>query len=822
MKNGIFCAWRKLRQSIRSARMVRRMEERRLAHVRNIICLALILFILDGALGRALAPISPGPQTPTGLSFTLDKVSMSTGNQPASPYTDYITTATPVDVIATSTKDPTNPIPQPFSNLTSNTTSAFGSGQVPYKTFLSLRIILEGMGSFSGVDPCTGQSVTAIPIELPDMQSTSNFGANKLVLQYQVKRQNSALPPDTIPINPFSIVGPTELRLVFPSSHGVICAANVLPLFTIGGITGGPNGLALDGALGYTLVATGDQQVTAYDSSLMNSAIRASISGNLTGLSNPFGIYVDDVNNEIGIANNGNNSVTVFDNDTRYWGNSYPKYVISGINTKLSGPGGIGEYLDSGGNTIIFVTNGTNDSVTFFDRSLLTPTVPPNPPMPTNVKPTYLIQGADTGLHAPCGLYLDTLNNEIGIANNGNDSITIYRLDDITNSIDGDVSPVRTIIGSDTGLHAPCGLYVDTVNDEIGVTNIGINTFTIYGRDVSGDAPPVRTIRGRNTGFDGPIGAYLDPSSDQIVVVNTTGDDVTAYPSRGSVYGAQLLRSPVLDNSAEQQALLAEYHNAYDGTASYTDPVSLVTNDDIRVPQQSAPDFNGYAFDWRLTSQSGEFRQVGDAVPQNMVPPNLTNFTLTNGNQQSLFYLQCPALTPFTILEYFTYSDCPNTAPLIVAPVPPPIGFYSIPAVILKTSYLENQVPYFSTPLSSSQFPVIDPMVTLSTNHDTIDEINWSYASEPPLIYSQSVQITLQQPIDTYPSCPYQQVAGNAATLVYASGTLTPDTRQLTSVTNPGSGCAINLSDVNAIVFAATDALGNSFNFSWTPAWTVP
>jgi hypothetical protein len=159
---------------------------------------------------------------------------------------------------------------------------------------------------------------------------------------------------------------------------------------------------------------------------------------------------------------------------------------------------------------------------------------------------------------------------------------------------------------------------------------------------------------------------------------------------------------------------------------------------------------------------------------------------------------------------------------LIVAPVPPPIGFYSIPAVILKTSYLENQVPYFSTPLSSSQFPVIDPMVTLSTNHDTIDEINWSYASEPPLIYSQSVQITLQQPIDTYPSCPYQQVAGNAATLVYASGTLTPDTRQLTSVTNPGSGCAINLSDVNAIVFAATDALGNSFNFSWTPAWTVP
>ena len=57
-------------------------------------------------------------------------------------------------------------------------------------------------------------------------------------------------------------------------------------------------------------------------------------------------------------------------------------------------------------------------------------------------------------------------NNEVLVANDS--SITIY-----SRTASGNVAPLRTISGPSTGLMGPFGLAVDTVEDEVLVANFG-------------------------------------------------------------------------------------------------------------------------------------------------------------------------------------------------------------------------------------------------------------------------------------------------------------------------------------------------------------
>jgi hypothetical protein len=85
------------------------------------------------------------------------------------------------------------------------------------------------------------------------------------------------------------------------------------------------------------------------------------------------------------------------------------------------------------------------------------------------------ISGAGTGLNGPAGIYVDTLNNLIGVANSIANSVTLY-----SRTANGNVSPVRTVVGPNTALSGPAGLYVDTVNNEIGVISTAANRVTVY------------------------------------------------------------------------------------------------------------------------------------------------------------------------------------------------------------------------------------------------------------------------------------------------------------------------------------------------------
>ena len=69
--------------------------------------------------------------------------------------------------------------------------------------------------------------------------------------------------------------------------------------------------------------------------------------------------------------------------------------------------------------------------------------------------------------------------------------------------------PINTISGTNTGLADPSGIAVDTVNNQIFVSNWGYGTITVYGRTATGNVTPVRTISSASTVLRGPEGIAL-------------------------------------------------------------------------------------------------------------------------------------------------------------------------------------------------------------------------------------------------------------------------------------------------------------------------
>jgi DNA-binding beta-propeller fold protein YncE len=195
-----------------------------------------------------------------------------------------------------------------------------------------------------------------------------------------------------------------------------------------------------------------------------------------------------------------------------------------------------------------------------------------------NDAPLRTISGDASKLAQPIGLAVDTVNNEILVANS--DSITVY-----SRTADGDVDPLRTIKG--TGLLNPAGLAVDTGNNEILVANIGSveansSSIAVYGRTADGDhVAPLRTIRGAATGLAQPIGLAVDTANNEILVANSNSITVYGRTAIGDVAPLRVLSggSTQLDHplglgmdSLNNQMLVANFDSnavtVYDRTAS--------------------------------------------------------------------------------------------------------------------------------------------------------------------------------------------------------------------------------------------------------------
>jgi DNA-binding beta-propeller fold protein YncE len=206
------------------------------------------------------------------------------------------------------------------------------------------------------------------------------------------------------------------------------------------------------------------------------------IRGPNAGLADPHGIFWDDSHNEIGVANHGNYR---------------------------------GLVKDEGAGC---VPTGTAEAET---GVVLPPSITTySGDARGDAKPLRTIQGEKTHLDFPMGLGDDPANNEIAVANNGDNSVLVF-----SRTANGNVAPVRVLVGAKTGINRPMGVAVDAVNNELWVSNFIDHTALVFDRMANGNVAPKRVIRTAppgtpSPGFGNPQAVAYDSKREQILVPN--------------------------------------------------------------------------------------------------------------------------------------------------------------------------------------------------------------------------------------------------------------------------------------------------------------
>jgi DNA-binding beta-propeller fold protein YncE len=208
--------------------------------------------------------------------------------------------------------------------------------------------------------------------------------------------------------------------------------------------------------------------------------------GPKTHLADPHGIYWDEANREIGVANHGN---------------------FRGV---IQNTGG-GCAPAAPGTETVSVESGEFQppSITIFSSKAR-----------DNEEPLRIIQGPLTKLDWPMGIAEDPVHDAIVVANNGDSSILIF-----SRKSSGDVAPLRVIHGDRTGVNRPMGIAMDPKNGEIWVSNYGDHTALAFDSSANGNVPPQRVLRSAPAGtpvpgFGNPMALAYDSKREEILVPN--------------------------------------------------------------------------------------------------------------------------------------------------------------------------------------------------------------------------------------------------------------------------------------------------------------
>jgi DNA-binding beta-propeller fold protein YncE len=233
-----------------------------------------------------------------------------------------------------------------------------------------------------------------------------------------------------------------------------------------------------------------------------------------------------------------------------------------------------------------------------------------------------------TGLYDPHGIAVDTVNNEIFITNFAypdRSSITVY-----TRTANGNASPVRTISGNLTGLNAPNGIAVDTANNEIFVANYLSNSINVYTRTAKGNTAPLRTI----SGLGGPISVAVDTINNEIFVANLDSNTIAVYARTASGNATPIRTFATLGTPTDAIAVDTVnneiFVNANSITAVYTRtangiaiPLRIIAGSSTGISSST-----GIAVD---TINNEIF--VTNSFPPHSLPPSITVYSRTaNGN----------------------------------------------------------------------------------------------------------------------------------------------------------------------------------------------
>jgi DNA-binding beta-propeller fold protein YncE len=285
------------------------------------------------------------------------------------------------------------------------------------------------------------------------------------------------------------------------------------------------------------------------------TGVLRSIAGAATGLADPHGIYIDTVNNELVVTNEGHRtaaaseapSVTVFARSAN--GNVTPLRAVQGSLTGLSNPKHV--FVDTVNNELVVANSTDADSITVFARSAN-----------GNVAPLRTIQGSLTGLSNPADVYVDAVNNELVVTNWGNHTVTVY-----PRTASGNVAPVRTLGagGPLVGIGNPGAVSVDLTNNEIAVTNcVSHPRIAFFSRTASGQVAPVRVIQGQNTLISRSFhGIAIDPVNNEVVAPNTLENAIVVYnrAASGNVAPLRVIKGPATQINKPEGIAVDTVHN---------------------------------------------------------------------------------------------------------------------------------------------------------------------------------------------------------------------------------------------------------------------
>ena len=222
-------------------------------------------------------------------------------------------------------------------------------------------------------------------------------------------------------------------------------------------------------------------------------------------------------------------------------GNVGPARLLTGIIPRSSA----GVYLDAARDELFITTQHANRISVY--RREFTP----------NEEPLRYIQGPDTGLADPHGIFVDSVSGEVFVTNHGNyhavvpgegerrgpDSLTrtdlgygepgrVYPLAPSTGKFlppsisvhsrtaSGNAGPIRVIQGPHTQLTLPDGIFRNPETGEIIVANTGGDSVLVFSKDASGDAAPVRVLKGPLTKIKGPAGVSIDSKRNELWVAS--------------------------------------------------------------------------------------------------------------------------------------------------------------------------------------------------------------------------------------------------------------------------------------------------------------
>ena len=247
-------------------------------------------------------------------------------------------------------------------------------------------------------------------------------------------------------------------------------------------------------------------------------------------------------------------------------GNVGPARQLKGVMPRASA----GVFLDVK-NDELFITTEHVNRISVYPRTFR-----------EDQEPLRFIQGPDSGLADPHGIYVDSETNEIFVSNHGNwhetqtgegevrghDSLTRTSLGynvpgrvlplapstgkflgpSITvhsRTATGNAATVRTIHGPHTLLNLPDGIYRDAMSGEIIVANTGDDSVLFFAKDATGDATPVRILKGPATKMKGPVGVSIDAKRNELWVASWDSQFAAVFPrmANGNIAPLRIIRT---------------------------------------------------------------------------------------------------------------------------------------------------------------------------------------------------------------------------------------------------------------------------------------